>query len=154
MRIRNSIFDIIVNIICVLLLVGLVIYLIVAWGGIPDQIPGHFGADGTVTRYDSKGSLIIIPIIAWVMFLGISLVERFPQVWNTGVRVTEENKFRVYRVLKSLIVMVKLIVIALFTVICIIQTLVTSLPVWLLPVFMSLLFFVIVFSIVRLVLAR
>jgi len=154
MQVRSGVFDIIVNVLCLIQLVGITIYLIVAWGNLPDQIPGHFGADGAVTRYDDKGILLVLPIIAWVMFIGISVVERFPQLWNTGVRVTEENKFRVYRVIKSLISKVKFIVITMFVFITIIQSLAQSLPIWFSPVFLGVLFITIIFSFCRLLLAR
>jgi len=154
MRFRSNIFDIIVNILCVIQLVGIVLYLIITWSSIPDQIPGHFNAAGEVTRWDGKISLIFLPILAWVLFIGMSVLERFPQVWNTGVRITEENKFRVYRVLKNLLRTVKLLIVTLFVLITIFQSLAQSMPVWCLPVFLSLLFVFIIYNIFRLLRAR
>jgi len=151
---RNSLTDILVTIICLIILVGTVIYLIVSWSSIPDQIPGQFSADGTVARWDSKGILVIAPIISWVLFLGMSLVERFPQVWNTGVRVTEENQFRVYRAVKGLIRTTKLATVILFSVIVIIQSTAQSLPGWLMPVFLAALAILIIYHIIRLIMAR
>ena len=154
MKIKNSVFDIILNIASIILLLGIIIYLIIRWSSIPDQVPGHFNASGEVTRWDSKGSLIIIPIIAWVLYIGMTILEQFPQVWNTGVRVTQENMFRVYRILKSMISIIKLLIVATFASIVIIQSLAVSLPAWLLPVFISLIFGTVVINIVRLIRAR
>ena len=154
MKIKNSIFDIILNIACIILLLGVVIYLLIRWSSIPDQVPGHFNVSGDVTRWDSKGTLIIMPVIAGVLYIGITILERFPQVWNTGVRITQENMFRVYRILKSMISIVKLLIITIFVSITIITSLAISLPSWLMPVFISLIFGTIVFNIVRLVKAR
>ena len=44
----------------------------------------------------SKGELVILPIIGWLMYIFLTVIENFPQIWNTGVTVTEENKDRVY----------------------------------------------------------
>jgi uncharacterized membrane protein len=66
MRLKFSVFDIVVNIICLIQLVGIAIYLIVVWNSLPDQIPGHFNAAGEVTRFDGKGILLIMPIFACV----------------------------------------------------------------------------------------
>ena len=154
MRLRNNIFDIIINILCVAQLVGIAIYLIVVWNSLPDQIPGHFNAAGEVNRWDNKGFLIIMPVINWMMFAGLVLVERFPHLWNVGVTVTEVNKFRVYRVTKSLLGAIKLIVVTAFTFITIIQSLAQGLPLWFLPVFISLLIATIVIFTIRLLKAR
>ena len=154
MRIKNSIFDIVLNIACIALLVGVTVYLIIRWSSIPDQVPGHFNASGEVTRWDNKGSLIIMPIIAGVLYIGMTILEQFPQVWNTGVRVTQENMFRVYRIMKSMISIIKFIIVAIFASIVIIQSFAVSLPAWLLPVFITLIFGTVAVNIARLIKAR
>ena len=154
MRLKNNIFDIIINVICLIQLVGIVVYLIITWSSLPDQIPGHFGADGTVTRWDGKGTLLVMPIFAWVSFCGITIIERFPQIWNTGVRVTEENKIRVYRVIKSLLGALKIILVTAFVLLTVIQSLALNLPDLYLPVIGTLLFGAIIVSMIRLVRAR
>jgi len=154
MILRNSIFDIIANVICIIMLIGIVIYLLVTWGNIPDQIPGHFAADGSVNRWDSKGTLFLLPAIGWVTFIGMTIIERFPHLWNVGVRVTEENKYRVYRVAKTLLIKVKLIIVALFVFITVFQSLSQNLPSWFMPVVMALIFVPVIISVVRLIRAR
>jgi len=151
MKLRNSVFDIAVNIVCLLQLAGIVLYLLITWNSLPDQIPGHFGADGVVTRYDGRGALLVGPIFAWVLFGGIVLLERFPQVWNTGVTVTEKNKAKVYRTIKSLLATTKLIMVTAFVFIAIIQSLARNLPGWFLPVFIWLLVAALVFFVIQLI---
>jgi len=150
----NRIIGIIINIICVIQIIGIIIYLLVAWGDIPDQIPGHFGASGEVTRWDNKGTLFIMPGIAVVIFIVMSVVERYPHLWNTGVRITEENKFRIYRILKGLLDSIKLVIVTMFSFITIIQSFARELPMWFLPVILCMIFIPIVFHIVLLIRAR
>ena len=95
-----------------------------------------------------------MPITAGVLYIGMTILERFPQVWNTGVRVTQENMFRVYGIIKSMISVVKLLIVATFVVITIITSLATNLPIWLMLVFIALIFGTIIFNIIRLVKAR
>ena len=154
MLIGNRIIGIIINIICLIQIAGIVIYLIVAWDSIPDQIPGHFNASGEVNRWDSKGTLFLLPGIALVMLIVMSVVERFPHLWNTGVRITEENKFRVYAVLRGLLYSVKFIVVTMFVCLAIIQSLMQTLPMWFLPTFIAPLMITIILHIVLLVRAR
>ena len=154
MKIKNSIFDIVVNFICVFLFIGLAVYLIASWNNLPDQIPGHYNVSGEVTRWDGKSSLLFLPVTACFLFLVITIVERFPKIWNTGVRITEENMFRVYRIIKSMMSCVKLIFVAAFVAFSIIQSQAADLPTWLMIIFMVALFGAIIINIVRLVRAR
>ena len=149
-----SIYSLAVNILSILLLLGNTIYLIVVWNSLPDQIPGHYDFAGNVTRYDGKGSLLAVPIINVILFLSMSLVERFPQIWNTGVRVTEENKVRVYLILKNMLVTIKLSIVIAFVYLSINQTLESGLTGWFMGIFLFLIFAPTVFFGVKLIKAR
>jgi len=153
MKLKLRPFDIVLNILCIILLIGIVIYLIIRWGSIPEQIPGHFNLSGEVTRWDSKETLIVLPIIAWIIFIGFSILEQFPQVWNTGVRITQENMHRVYSILKTLLSTIKLLIVATFTSITIIQSLALGLSWWVI-FFPALIVATVVFNLVRLIKAR
>ena len=80
MFLRYNLYGLIVTVLCLLLLISNAVYLIAVWGSLPELIPGHYDFSGNVTRYDSKGTLFIVPAINVVMFIGLSIVERFPQV--------------------------------------------------------------------------
>ena len=108
MKIKRGKFDIVINLLCLLILACLVIYLGINWNQFPAKIPGHYNALGEVDRWGSKGELVFLPVLAWLLYLLITALERYPQVWNTGVAVTEQNKERVYRTLKSMIGTLKL----------------------------------------------
>ncbi len=154
MPIKRSKYDIAVNLLCLLLLFGIVVYLVVNWNHIPNVIPGHYNAAGEVDRWGNKGELMILPLIGWMMYIGITVLERFPQVWNTGVAITEENKTKVYRILKDMIGTTKLIVVIVFDYLALNSASSDSLPVWFLPVFLILLFSSLLFFIVKLVRAK
>jgi len=135
MRIKNNIFDNIINIICLIQLIGITIYLAVAWNSFPEQVPAHFGVGGVVTRYGGRGNLLVGPIVAWLSFGLICIIERFPQIWNTGVRVTQENKYQVYQIIKSLLSVAKLIMVLLLVSITIFQLQAANLPDWFMYLF-------------------
>ncbi len=150
MKIRRNGYDIAANILCLLLLIGIPIYLFINWSNIPDRIPGHYNAMGEVDRMGSKNELLLLPIVNILMYAGLSVVECFPQIWNTGVRVTEENKVRVYRTIKSLISTLKLIIVAVFSFLSINSSLSLPLSAWYLPMLIILIFGSILFFILRL----
>ncbi len=149
-KIKRNTLDIVESIVSLLCLVGLVVYLIAAWSHIPDQIPAHFNAAGEVNRWGSKSELIVLPIISWVLYGFITLVERYPQIWNTGVTVTEENHARVYRILKNMIAVIKMLMLAVFASITVLSSLALRLPIWYLGVFLLAVFGSIAFFLVQL----
>jgi len=150
MKVKKSKYNIMVELVCLILLIGVSIYLILNWNSFPDQIPGHYNAAGEIDRMGNKGELLILPIVAWMMYIGITVVESFPQIWNTGVTVTEENKERVYRVLKDMVSTLKLCVVAAFMYLTINSSQATALPMLFLPVFLLLMFGPIIFFIIKL----
>ncbi|MEG2799969.1 MAG: DUF1648 domain-containing protein [Erysipelotrichaceae bacterium] len=151
MKVKSNRLDIFKNILSVIFLVSVFCYLLFNWGNFPEQIPGHYNAAGVIDRWGSKVELLAFPIVAFILYLLITLIERFPQIWNTGVNVNEENKARVYATLKSMIVTVKLITVVLFCYLFVMQSTATSLPSWFLPLFLILEFGSIAFYIVKLI---
>ncbi len=145
---RNSL-DIIEAIVSLSCLVGVALYLILAWSTIPAKVPMHYNAAGEVNKWGSKSGLIIFPIISWLIYGLITLIERLPQIWNTGVRITEENRAQVYRLLKDLIAWVKMITLSVFGCLTVLSSLARNLSVWFLLAFVVLLFSVIAYYIVR-----
>ena len=115
MKIFRTWYDILFEFGCLLLLIGITIYLAVAWEGLPAEIPGHYNAWGQIDKYTGKGFLIALLLVAWALYLVMSVIERFPGLWNTGVAVTKENKHRIYRILKDMLKTVKLLVVIVFT---------------------------------------
>ena len=110
MKIKNNKIDIVIEGLCILLLVGITGYIIFSWSSIPEKIPMHYDALGNIDRWGDKGEVIILPIMSWIMYLFMTGMGFFPVLWNTGVKVTEENQGRVYRTLKYLMETMKLMV--------------------------------------------
>lgn len=140
MPIKRSKYDVATNLICLLLLSGMAVYLFLNWSSIPDKIPGHYNAIGQVDRWGNKGELLILPIIGWAIYIVITVLEHFPQIWNTGVTVTEKNGARVYRILKNMIGTIKLVFVITFVYLTANSVFAKNLPAWFLLVFLVLLF--------------
>lgn len=151
MKIKKSKYDVIINFLSLLCLVGTVIFLIISWKTIPAKIPGHYNAAGGVDKISDKSSLIWLLAVGWILFIVISVVEKFPQMWNTGVEVTEKNKEKVYRILKNMIGTVKLIIALVFSYLTLHGAMGKNLSSLFLPVFLILIFGSIAFSIFQLV---
>lgn len=151
MKVKCNHLDAFKNILSILILASLFCYLLLNWANFPEQIPAHYNAAGVIDRWGSKGELLTLPVVALALYLLITVIERFPQIWNTGVTVTEENKSQVYAALKSMIATTKLITVTLLCYLCVMESTATPLSSWFLPLFLILVFGPIIFYIVKLV---
>ena len=145
-----SIRDRIVEGLCLALLCASSIYLVMMWKQIPKEIPAHYNAIGEVDRWGDKGELLIMPIMSWILYLFITALEAFPQIWNTGVTVTEQNKERVYRILKNMIGTVKFLMVGFFAITSFYQIKAETMPALFLPISMGLLFGSLIYYIIKL----
>lgn len=150
MMIPRRIYDIIIEICCIICIIGVLLFLIINWNSIPEKIPGHYNAAGQIDRVTGKSSLIVLFVVNWIMYIGMTIIEKFPQIWNTGVKLTEENKYRVLRILKDILKSTKLMTIVIFSFLIIYSALALPLPTWFLPVILILMFGFEGFLVVRL----
>ena len=54
MNIKNTLADTVMEYICRILLIGTLIYLIVRWNALPEQIPVHYNAAGEIDGWGGK----------------------------------------------------------------------------------------------------
>lgn len=151
MRRSRTIPDRILEVISLLVMIGTTFYLIVGWNSFPDRIHAHYNAAGEIDRWGGKGELIFLLVMMWILYIGITLIQRFPQIWNTGVQVTQENRERVYRTLMYMLETLKLLMVAGLSFLTVYGMTGKNLPVWFLFVFMGALFADLIFWMVRLV---
>ena len=109
-----SLYQRIAGILSPVLLLGSIAYILILWHKLPEQIPTHYNFAGEIDGYGGRGTLLLMPIIGLVMDLSLALVCRFPQSWNTGVRVTVLNRTRVYRLVRDLMADLRLSMAVLF----------------------------------------
>jgi uncharacterized membrane protein len=95
--------------------------LIIAWiisfysySLLPDEIPVHFDLTGNITRYGSKATLFAMPALTTVLLIGLSILNKYPHIFNYPYPITPENAEKQYRIATSLIRWLKLSVAGLF----------------------------------------
>ena len=89
-------------------------------------------------------------MMSWFLYLLITGLQQVPLVWNTGVKITEENEERVYRTLKYMMETLKLIVVADLTYITVHSLMGKSLSGWFTMIVLVAVFGDLIFWIVRL----
>lgn len=98
----------------VIALCFLLIYLVSNWSSIPARIPSHYDMNGVITAWSSKSSLLLLPVISLAIYALLTVVLFFPKTWNIPVKITDENRARVYAVTRSMLCVLKLLTMLLF----------------------------------------
>ncbi len=75
---------------------GSIIFLIIIWGRLPEEVPGHYNATGVVNRWGTKWELLILPGIGAFTLLLMQTLEKFPEVHNYPQRLNESNAKQFY----------------------------------------------------------
>ena len=101
MKIKLDTADKISEVISVLLLLVSVLIVALSISGLPDIVPVHFNLKGVPNRYGSKHFLWIGPAIASFMYVGFSILAKYPQVYS--FRYTPTNIEEQYRVTSKMV---------------------------------------------------
>ncbi len=134
MRQKYTKYQIALELIGLFMIIGMIVLLILRWGQLPEKIPGHFDLTGAIDRWGNKSEIIIIPIISIALYLFASVSSIFPNKMNVPIKITEENKDRVYRCLKTFVLLLKIEGIGILTYILYIVTSLKPLPSNFLPI--------------------
>lgn len=140
MKLSYTRFQKAIEFITVIILLGTLIYLILSWGKLPDKIPAHYNPAGVVDRWGSKNEILTIPIMSIALYILLTIVSFFPSIWNVPVKITEENRWFVYYNLKTMLILIKLEIIILFSYITYCNIKVQSLGGWFLPIELIMIF--------------
>lgn len=78
-------------------------------------IPIHYNIAGEIDGWGNRSFLWILPLIAFVFYAGLSLVERYYKRFNFPFKVTNQNATPVYRLSVCMVRHLKLFFMIIFT---------------------------------------
>ena len=107
-------FDIILEAIAGIILLFIVFQFIIEYPGLSDQVVTHFDARGNPDTLGHKSFLFILPVVSIIMYAGLTILNRFPYLFNYPVAITADNAFKQYQLAKSLIIGLKTCIIGMF----------------------------------------
>ena len=128
---------------------------ILNYSNIPGTIPTHFDLTGKPDGFGDKSSIFILPVISSVLYIGMTILNRFPHIFNYPTKITNQNAERQYTIATKLIRYLKLVVVFAFSSIGLMTSLtanniLSGLGIWFLPLFMGLVFLPLIYSIIKL----
>ena len=145
MKLKYTKFQIVLEIIGLLLIVGMIVFVYTHWDQIPQQVPMHYNAMGEIDSWGSKYEILFLPAISILLYAFITAVSFFPQIWNVPVKITDENKETVYLSTKDLLIIMKVEILMSFFYINYHTVTAQPLPITFLPVFLIVIFGTIIF---------
>jgi uncharacterized membrane protein len=97
-----------------LILLALWTLTITNYSSLPDTIPTHFNATGEADGFGSKVSLIALPVIATLLFIGLTVLNRYPQSFNYPTTITKDNALQQYTLATKMLRYLKLVLVLIF----------------------------------------
>ncbi len=149
MKTEYSKFQLFLEIIGAAILISFVIFLVKSWSSIPEMIPGHYNAAGVVDRWGNKNEILMLPIIGAILYLGLTMITFFPQIWNVPVAQTQESNEAVYKCMKTMIIFLKVEIIGMFFYITFYSVNAMDLPMAFLPIVLLIIFGSLTYFIVK-----
>jgi uncharacterized membrane protein len=112
---------------------------------LPQTIPTHFNAVGNIDAYGSKMTIFLLPLIGSVIFITLTIVNRFAHVFNYPVKITTENAKIQYTVAVRMMRYLKLSLVIIFTFISVwtinaAKGTAHGMGIWMLPLILILIF--------------
>ena len=120
----KRIIRIVLEVLSLLVLLGTIVFLMIYWKRLPDQVPAHFGAHGEINSWGEKRTLWLLPIVSVFLYLFLSSINAI---------VLSAMKHELPPSAGVWLSAIKLPTIALFSVMTIYAALLRPLPVWLTP---------------------
>jgi len=80
----------------VVVAIGYTAWLIFRIASMPEQIPMHFAADGSVNRYGSPWEILIPAVFLLDTILGCAFLTRYPRIFNYGTGESTENNIQAH----------------------------------------------------------
>jgi uncharacterized membrane protein len=98
------------------------VYPLTAWSTLPARVPTHFNLAGVPDGWGSKNILLLMPTVGVALYALLTIVARFPRLFNYPVKPTPDELPDQYRLARWLLTWIKANVAIMFTALGVIIT--------------------------------
>ncbi len=81
---------------------------------LPDIIPVHYNAAGEADRHGEKWMIFTLPLIATLLYIGMTLLNKHPHIFNYPIPITKENAEKQYTFATRMTRYLKLVIVVIF----------------------------------------
>ena len=124
------------------------------YANLPETIPTHYNGAGQADGFGGKATILTLPLIATVLFVGLTILNKFPHIFNYPINITQDNALRQYTNATRMIRYLKLIIVVIFGLIAF-KTIQNAneqadgLGIWFLPMTLGLIFIPLIYFVVK-----
>jgi len=124
------------------------------YANLPETIPTHYNGAGQADGFGGKATILTLPLIATVLFGGLTILNKFPHIFNYPTNITQDNALRQYTNATRMIRYLKLIIVVIFGLIAF-KTIQNAngqadgLGIWFLPMTLGLIFIPLIYFVVK-----
>ena len=121
---------------------------------LPEIIPIHFNGAGKANGFGNKTHIFILPIISTLLFIGLTILNKHPHIFNYPSQITKENAVDQYTNATRMMRVLKLVIVLLFGLI-VFKTIQNvnghagGLGTWFLPLTMGMIFIPILYFLIK-----
>ncbi len=154
LKIKLSITDKVIEIIGWLFIVIIWTLVMKSYYLLPNTIPIHYNGIGKTDGFGNKSTIFILPVIATIVFIGLSILNQFPHVFNYPTPVTSFNAMKLYTDATKMIRFLKLNIVLVFGII-IFKTIKNAygqtdgFGIWFLPIILGLIYIPILYFLIK-----
>jgi uncharacterized membrane protein len=128
---------------------------LLGYSNFPEKIPTHYNLTGQPDSFGDNTSIFILPVLSTLLFAGMTILNRFPHVFNYPKKITNQNAERQYTIATRLIRYLKFIVVLGFSIIALITSQaasdkITGLVIWFLLISTGLIYIPLFYAMVKL----
>ena len=121
---------------------------------LPEIIPTHYNGTGEADGFGNKSNIFALPIISTILFIGLTILNKNPHVFNYPSEITEENALNQYTNATRMIRVLKLVIVLIFGLIVFrtIQNVngnADGLGTWFLPLTMAMIFIPMIYFLIK-----
>lgn len=81
---------------------------------LPDTIPTHFNASGEADGFGGKATILTLPIVGSVLFIGMTILNKYPHLFNYPIKMTADQALNQYTNATKLVRYLKFSIVVIF----------------------------------------
>ncbi len=102
------------ELISIFVLICIWIYTLLNYATLPETIPTHFNAVGEPNGFGKRSSIFILPVLSFILGVGMLYLSRYPHLYNYIQEITEENALYQYTQASRMIRILNLVITLIF----------------------------------------
>jgi hypothetical protein len=110
LKVEQTPFDYLMEGISVLAVAGTLLFFFILWGHLPEKIPIHYNVLGEADATGNKWFSLILPLVGLGSYFGMSVLNKYPHIFNYPVEVNEQNALPLYRIGRRSVLGLKMLV--------------------------------------------